>query len=209
MNNAWLVRPYPHDNPRLNEFQSKNIVAIGWPNIGDLSGKSREELKTILSGTPYYLNGLALGNAYATVDILVNSMQVGDFVLVADGADIYFGEITSDYIFDPAVDNDNYGYPHQRSIKWLSNTSRKELSMPLRSSLKVHRTTANLTKHFEEIKALSHGEEFISESATSTTLNVTYPLRADFSISFDIPNDISKSEAKRLSQYIESLYFNE
>ena len=51
---AWLVRPYPHGTTkRLDEFKAKNFVAIGWPKIGNLSGKSREALKALLSGAPY------------------------------------------------------------------------------------------------------------------------------------------------------------
>ena len=209
MSNAWLVRPFPHEIKRLEEFKQKNIVAIGWPGIGDLTGKSREDIKSILSGAPYNLSGLQLGNAYATIDIFVNRMQVGDFVLVPDGDDIYFCEVTSDYFIDQLLDNNTDGYPHQRKVKWLSDTSRKDLSMSLRSSLKVHRTTVDLTKHFDEIKTLAHGEEYVSETTEINTMEVTYPLRSDFSVTFEIPTDITKSEAKRLSLYFESLYFEE
>ena len=209
MSNAWLVRPFPHKIKRLDEFKQNKIVAVGWPGINDLSGKSREDIKSILSGPPYNFSGLKLGNAYATVDLFVNRMQVGDLVLIPDGEDIYFCEITSDYYLDKSVDNDVDGYPHQRKIKWLSDTLRKDLSMALRSSLKVQRTTADLTKHYEEIKALSQGNEYLTEPTENNTIEVTYPLRSDFSISFEIPDDITKSEAKRLSLYFESLYFTE
>ena len=67
-NKAWLVRPYPTNINRINEFQTENIVAIGWPGIGDLTGKTRQDLKEILSKPPYSYTALALGNAYATVE---------------------------------------------------------------------------------------------------------------------------------------------
>lgn len=208
-NKAWLVRPFPHNQniKRLDEFKNKEIIAVGWPNIGDLSTKSREDIKLILSGTPYNLRSLALGNAYATVDILVNQMEKNDLVLTPDGDDIYFGKITSDYVFDQSVDNNTDGYPHQRNVKWLSSTSRQKLSSSLRSSLKVHRATADLTKHFAEIKALSEGQIFVENTKSPNKISVTYPLRPDFSISFDIPDDIEQNEAIRLSQYFETLYF--
>lgn len=209
MKNAWLVRPYPHDIKRLDEFKQNNIVAIGWPGIGNLTGKSREDIKTILSGEPYNLTGLYLGNAYATIDIFVNRMAIGDLVLVPDGDDIYFCEITSDYYLDDVYDNNTDGYPHQRKVKWLSNTLRKDLSTPLRTSLKVHRATADLSKHLEEINLLSQGREFTSTTDDYETIPVTYPLRPDFTVAFEIPTDMTKGEAKRLSLYIESLYFSE
>lgn len=205
--NTWLVRPIPHGTNRINEFRRLNRIGIGWPKIGDLTGLSREELKTLLNGPPYELDGLELGNAYATIDIFVNQMNVGDIVLVANGDDIYFAEITSDYQFDISFDPD--GYSHQRQVRWLSATSRKELSKELRSSLKVHRTTANLSHHADEIKALAAGNPVSRAIQPTTTINVSYPLRSDFTVEFKIPADISKTEAERLSTYFRSLYFTE
>ena len=159
---AWLVRPFPDGQTKcLDLFKSKGIVAIGWPNIGDLTGKSREELKMLLSGDPYNYSGLVLGNAYATIDILVNRMMPGDYLLIPDGDDIYFAVVDSDYHYDVTVDNDKEGYPHQRKVKnFTASHLRSELSKELRSSLKVHRTTADLSKHYEEIKALAEGNKF-------------------------------------------------
>ena len=196
MRNAWLIRPVPHGIPRVTEFKEKGIIAVGWPCIGNLKGKSREDLKHLLSLPPYSLTGLALGNAYATIDIFVNQMEVGDLLLMPNGEDIYY--------LDAAVDSNEEGYPHQRTAKWITNTSRKDLSMELRSSLKVHRTTANLSHHIDEIEALCKGEKL---AVTTDYIEVTYPLRADFEVSFKIPKDISKDEAQRLSSYFASLYF--
>lgn len=205
---AWLVRPFPDgETKRLDEFKSKSFVAIGWPNIGNLAGKSREELKELLSGAPYNYSGLVLGNAYATIDILVNRMEKGDYLLIPDGDDIYFAVVDSDYVFDQSVDNDVDGYPHQRRVKnFTSSRLRNELSKALRSSLKVHRTTADLSKHYDEIKALAEGESY---SAAAEDVEVSYKLRPNYTVSFSVPTDITKSEAKRLSMYFESLYFVE
>ncbi len=209
LKNAWLVRPCPDNRNRLQEFQDKNIVAVGWPGIGSLSGKSRANLKQILSGNPYNYTGLELGNAYATVDIFVNQIKPGSLVLVPYKDDIYFAEITGGYSFDQSVDshNSNGGYPHQRTVKWLENTSRKNLSKELRSSLKVRRTAANFSKHFEEIDALAHGRDYNPQASIPGTINVSYPLRPGCNIDFTIPDDITKDEARRLSSYLASLYF--
>lgn len=204
MKNAWLIRPYPHGINRVTEFRENGIIAIGWPCIGDLKGKSREDLKLLLSQPPYSLTGIALGNAYATIDIFVNQMKTGDLILMPNGEDIYLGELTGDYYLDASVDNDKDGYPHQRTAKWLNTVSRKDMSMDLRLSLKVHRTTACLSHHYKEIEALCKGEKF---SVVSDLIDVKYPLRPDFEVSFKLPKDISKDEAQRLSSYFASLYF--
>lgn len=204
---AWLVRPRPHGNYRMAEFRSQNLVAIGWPGIGDITGMSREDLKQTLANSHYHLSGLALGNAYATVDILLNQMQKGDLVLVADGADIYIGEISGDYYFDHTVDSDNEGYSHQRPVIWLTSLSREDLSKELRTALKVHRTAANLSHHFAEINSLAHGQPYVPSEHSTSTVAVSYPLRPNFDIQFKIPNDITWDEAQRLSSYFASLYF--
>lgn len=208
---AWLVRPNPDEKPRLEEFLSKGIVAVGWPGIGDLTGKSREQLKQLLSQPPYSYSSLKLGNAYATVDIFVNQMREGDLVLVPNGDDIYLGQLAGGYYHEPSVDNPVDGYPHQRPVTWFPvSVSRQELSKELRSSLKVHRTVANLSAHTAEIDALSHGRAYEPEGAGDIgTTTVSYPLRPGHMITFSIPNDITRQEAQRLSAYFASLYFTE
>ena len=205
---AWLVRPYPDgETKRLDEFKSNNFVAIGWPHIGNLAGKSREDIKNLLAGKPYNYSGLVLGNAYATIDIIVNRMEKGDYLLIPDGDDIYFAVVDSDYTFDKTVDNDTEGYPHQRKVRnFTASHLRTDLSKALRSSLKVHRTTADLTKHIDEIKALAEGGTYDSEDED---VPVSYKLRPNYTVEFSVPTDITKSEAKRLSMYLESLYFEE
>lgn len=208
---AWMIRPFPHNNPRINEFREKGLVAIGWPGIGDLTGKSREELKQLLSGKPYELDGLKLGQAYGTIDLFVNQIRPGDLVLVPNGDDIYFAEITGGYRHDPSVDNNVDGYPHQRAVSWFPATAaRRDLSSALRISLRAPRTAADLSHHVQEIEALARGEAFQPAPAdASGTTQVSYPLRPGCEITFSIPNDITRQEAQRLSAYFASLYFVE
>lgn len=205
MANAWLVRCKLDDISKIDEFKTQNIVAIGWPSIGDLSGKSREELKNLLKEDPYNLSGLMLGNAYATIDIFVNQMKEGDLVLCPDGADIYFGVISSGYFLNPAADHED-GFPHQRSVVWKNNMARKDLSKELRSALKVHRTTANLTHHYNEIDALCNGRA-VPIPEVAKNVPVSYALRPDYTIKFDVPNDITKEEAERFSAFLATMYF--
>lgn len=207
MKNAWLIRPMPDGKLRINEFREKGIIAIGWPGIGDLKGKSRWDLKCLLSDPPYSLSGLTLGNAYATIDIFLNKINIGDLILTPNADDIYLGEVTGDYYFDPNVDahDEDKGYPHQRTVKWIKNIARNDLSMDLRTSLKVHRTAADLSRHAAEIEALCNGQKPV---LVTNYIDVTYPLRPNFPVSFKIPKDMSKDEAQRLCSYLSTLYFD-
>jgi len=210
MSNAWMLRPYPHDTLRINEFLSKNIVAIGWPGIGDLTGTPREQLKTILSNPPYNYSSLKLGNVYGTIDIVVNQMQVDDLVIVPNDNEIHFCQIKSDYFYDLKLDNNQDGYPHQRQVVWLKMINRKDLPMELRSSLKAQQTATNLTKHYETIKSLAYGNPLpipTSTNITSSYVSVDYPLRPDVMVTVSIPKDITKTESERLGDFIKTIYF--
>lgn len=206
MKQAWILRPYPDNIKRLAEFRRDSLVGIGWPALGDLSGKTKEELKALISGEPYRLTGNRLGSSYATADIFVNRMQKGDLLLVPDGEDIFFAEVTGDYTFSAALCSE--GYPHQRKVKWLKNVSRSDLSMALRSSLKAHQTAADVSRHYEEIEALAFGKEGPA-LGVQKTIPVSYPLRRDFTVRFEVPENLTKGEAKRLASFFEGLYFEE
>lgn len=150
---AWLLRPLPHKINRLDEFKNKGIIAVGWPCIGNLYGKSRTQIKENLSVDPYNYVGSRLGQAASNLDLFVNRMEIGDLVVMPYKDDIYFGRITSDYNYNQEKDNDEDGYPHQRKVEWVTNkASRKKLSDDLRKSLRNRRTTAELSSHYYEIE---------------------------------------------------------
>lgn len=201
--NAWLVRPKPEFNNRMGDFLENNLVAIGWSNTGDLSGKSRDEIKGILSSPPFSYNSLELGNAYATVDLFVNQMKPGDLLLVPDGNDIHFAQVESGYEYNPEG-GPLPDIPHQRKVRWLEHTERNRMSKKLRSSLKVHRTVADLSRHTQEIESLSEGREY---QPARTAIDVSYPLRPEWTVTFQIPSDMTDDEAERLAAHLRTLHF--
>lgn len=208
MKNAWLIRPKPHGANRRAEFKEKNIISVGWSGIGSLEGKSREDLMQLLSLPPYSLEGQKLGVAYSTLDLFVNKMQVGDLVLMPYKDEMTFGEIAGGYSYDPDAEQD--GYPHQRAVKWLRTAYRDDLSDDLRLSLRAPTIAANLSSHLAEIEAFCNGEPpKPSAPPAQDVLEVSYPLRPDFLLSFQIPKDLSREEAQRLSTYFSTLYFTE
>lgn len=203
MKKAFLLRPFPNGANEISAFRNESIIAIGFPKVEDLHGKSLQEIKNQLSSTPNDLSGFMLGNALASINTFLNEIQSGDICVLPDGDDIYFCEVNSDYQYDSkkiAV-----GYPHLREIKFLSQTSRNRLSKEFRKALKMNRIAYPLTQHIEEITALIKGVSI----PTTQMIEVNYPLRPGLNISFKIPADISKTEAERLSTHLSSLYFQE
>lgn len=218
---AWLLRPNPHRKYRMDEFKNEKIIAVGWPCIGNLHDKKKDDIKKIIDNNDKYnYSKVVLGNVASILDIFVNRMEIGDLILTPYRDNIYFGRITGDYNFDEEKDNYDEGYPHQRHVEWSAyETLRENLSMKLRLSLKNQRTISDLSKHFDEIEALSKGEKILLDeelevngsktSLPTNVIEVKYPLRPGFEISFVLPKDLSKKESERLSLYFSTLYFEE
>ena len=77
MANAWLLRAtIPDEDPKktvnlIPIFQKNNLIAIGWNDLGDLGGKTKDEIKQAVSDT-YGLERIKLGNTYAVINLFVN-----------------------------------------------------------------------------------------------------------------------------------------
>ena len=121
MSRAWVVRPYPHNIYRMREFLDENMIAIGWPGIGDLSFvRTRDDIEQAL-GTEYQSSPRQLGQAKGNLFRFVREIELDDYVVVPDGGDVYFGSVTSDYRY--VAENDEQGFPHQRSVNWFHEKS--------------------------------------------------------------------------------------
>ncbi len=139
MRNAWVVRPYPHNIYRMREFLEGNLVAVGWPALGDLTGMTtRDEIKHQLS-KQYGGSARPLGAAAGSLYRFVVEILKGDFIVVPDGDNVYFSVVTSDYRYEPTVATDEEGYPHQRKVRWLQDgrpLPRKALTGRMSNTLK-------------------------------------------------------------------------
>lgn len=147
---AWLIRPKPGGVIRIKEFLDEEIVAVGWPGIGDLKGIREYELKMRLKDL-YPDNASAL----SALKMIVYRMEPGDYILAPQDKSIFFGRIVSDYFYQKEKDNSETGYPHQRKVEWYDLVlSREELPLELQKSTRVVRTAAELTKHRKVIDQL-------------------------------------------------------
>ncbi|MDR1086356.1 MAG: hypothetical protein LBP22_16245 [Deltaproteobacteria bacterium] len=123
----WVVRPEPNFVNRLPMFLEKDIVAIGWPAVGDLSqGQNRDFLAyRLCQAYRHYLDTKKddLAMAVGVLDRFVNQIKLGDYVLIPQNGDVFVSEVTGNYSFQPELGHDGpeAGYPHWRKVRFLKN----------------------------------------------------------------------------------------
>ncbi len=109
------------NDSRWSLMRDNNCVAIGWPEVGDLSEitSSREGQETVraLLRTHYYPESPQVaGRKMREIYNFAVTMSDGDYVLPSDGARVLgIGRVVGEYTFDPGTD-----VPHRRPVKWLS-----------------------------------------------------------------------------------------
>lgn len=150
----FLVRPLPHGSNHMQDFLQDNIVAVGYPTGTDFTGMEIDEIKDVLEDYNYE-------SGIGHLNVFVHLMNKGDIVVVPDDnkRDVYFGEVTSDYIYNSKLDKDEIGsgYPHQRKVEWFLDKKplqRSEFSEELKGSLRYPGTVAELDKHSETISLM-------------------------------------------------------
>lgn len=100
MPDMWMVRA--GENAYLiDAFKKLNVVAIGW-EVGDLSGKSPDEIKQIIKEKYPNSSSTSLGNNAAQVIKFVCDFKIGDYVISYDPHSRKYsvGIITSDYYYN-------------------------------------------------------------------------------------------------------------
>ncbi len=109
-------------------FSQHQMVAIGWPEMEDLSGlESREDFKARYDQA---YPGKSVGHVAVSAGQLyrfVREVKIGDLVVYPSQVtrQVNLGTITGEYKFRPDVDE---AYPHQRSVKWLKSVPRTNFS---------------------------------------------------------------------------------
>jgi len=110
-------------------FLKSNCVAIGWPQLGDLSAlkANREAFKAKLieqwpEGKPRAIAGY-VGQLFR----FVHEMKPGDTVVYPSQRDrqVHLGRVEGPYRYDPKKGPD---YPHQQPVRWLKAVPRTHFS---------------------------------------------------------------------------------
>ncbi len=160
-------------------FLKENVVAVGWPLVGDLSllEKKRQSFKEAFAKKFPGKTSPAVANSAGQLFRFVTEMKKGDLVVYPSkqGRMIHIGTVQSDYRHDPKLDP---AYPNVRDVEWVKEIPRTAFSQ---GALYEIGSAMSLF----QVKA--YAEEFRDALARNPTLA---PARADTTI----PNVVSDIE---------------
>ena len=116
----WRVGTTDATKDYWGEMKALACVAIGWPDLGDLSSipaskEGKEQVRALLE--KHYPNHPAqTTRAAQQVFNFIHGAQEGDLVLAAQGMTVLgVGRVGGEYAYDAS-----FGFPHRRTVQWLS-----------------------------------------------------------------------------------------
>ncbi len=169
MTNMWMVRA-GKNSIIINDFEEFNVVAIGW-GLGDLTNKTPDEIKQLVNKN-YPNNPKNAKAKYASNEIKFrHEIKKGDFVLSYNSwtRQYLFGNIVSDYYYDPSVISDEYS--DVRDVKWLGKISREDLKESTQNALNKRLTVFDINENAQrDILSFYHKED-IKQIRTVTLAN--------------------------------------
>jgi len=131
---TWMV--HAGEGATLAEgFEEKSCVAIGWRELGDLSGvKSCEEISRAIAAAYPDWEQRKQRTSVSQVDAFLFDFQVGDRVLTYNREQrVYLvGQIVGGYEYRPELVE---GMPHIHKVSWQGGVSRDDLFDSTKSSL--------------------------------------------------------------------------
>lgn len=131
---VWMVRA-GRDSLYISDFLSKNMVAIGWAKLGDLTSvRTREQFNQLVEHhwpeNTKFQNMVSAGQAYRFREELVPGNPV---VTYDSNRRVYhFGEVIGDYIYHPEYDPE---LVHTKAVRWEKQIERDNLSADTKNSL--------------------------------------------------------------------------
>jgi restriction system protein len=139
-------------------FRKKNVIAIGWHEMGDLSTeKDREEYKEKYPKVYKDASDGEIRNAAGIFYRFVYEMKIGDTVIYPSmpTRQIYIGKILGPYRYAPNIDSH---FPNQREVKWLKNLPRTHFSQQALYEIGSALTLFQVRNNADEFVAALEGE---------------------------------------------------
>ena len=139
---------------------SNSHICIGWSAMGDLSNIiTKEDLSARYEATWPNEKVRKKGQDIGQIWRFVKEMQIGDYVVFANGDTCHIGRITSDYYFNNSENpNQDADYVNLRDVEWLIKDIRKsDLSEVFQNSLGAAMSVFRLNDYKSAVNDLLNG----------------------------------------------------
>lgn len=192
MTDMWMVRA-GKNAVLIDDFKEKNLVAIGW-DLGNLKGKSKEEIKHIVFEKFPYNNKNQNAIIASQVYKFASDVKIGDYVLSYNPStrNYLLGEITSGYIYSDVLSKyfEDDDYSDVRNVKWIDEIPRDKLKVQTKNTLGAISTLFYINENAQKDILNIHKGESIEEEEDDESEN------EDVSILMDEIEDKSKEFIK-------------
>jgi len=153
----WMVRA-GEDGFLFEEFKNKQLIAIGWVDLGDLSKATptSDLKKMVRQARPERKEGY-FAIAASQIHRFLFEFKKGDKVVTYNPEERKYlvGEIVSDYEYNKELCE----YPNIRRVKWLGEVPRDKLSVSTKNTLGAISTIFEVSGDEEaEIETLLKGK---------------------------------------------------
>ena len=201
----WMVRA-GKNAILIDDFKENNLVALGW-DLGDLSGKSKDEVKKIVDERYPHNNKNQNAIVASQVYKFASELNIGDYVLSYNPStrNYLLGEITSDYIYSDKISKnfEDDDYSDVRNVKWIDEIPRDKLKVKTKNSLGAISTLFYINEDAQrDILNIHNGESDSGEDDESENEDVSILMDEieDKSKEFikDIVNGLSWDEMQEL-----------
>jgi restriction system protein len=140
-------------------FLKKNVVAIGWHAMGDLSKlpPDRDAFKSAVAKAYPDKKPGAIPNTAGQLFRFVHEMKPGDLVVYPSKQDrrIHTGRVEGEYLYDAKTEQT---YPHHRAVKWLAQIPRTSFTQGALYEIGSALSFFQVKNYADEFKAALHGK---------------------------------------------------
>lgn len=165
----WMVRA-GEGGRLIHDFKEKNIIALGFNEIGEvLKANTLEEIKDLYRKAYPSKNELAVGINSSQIYNFLNNFKEGDYVISYDPKErtYYIGQTIGDYEYNEKLIEK--GYNKIRKVNWIKTISRDDLSISTKNALGPRQAIFKIKdENKEEILSILKGEKITPEKLSES-----------------------------------------
>ena len=156
-----------------NLFLPKNIIGIGWEEMGDINcaGDNRDDIKKRYAEVYPEATSGSISTCVGMLYRFVYEVQVGDYVVYPSKSDrkINIGVIESDYYNE----TEEKIYTQRRKVKWLKSFPRTDFSQGALYEVGSALTFFQVKNYADEFLAALEGKKALLDTTIDETIGAT------------------------------------